>query len=205
MARKTKEDAQQTRELLLNSAEKLFSENGVANTSLQEIALAAGLTRGAIYWHFQNKHDLINALWDRVKLPLEAAFEKVEKSCTLSPLARIQMRSSTVLKNMANDPAMRNLATILLLKCEYTEKSDNMRSMFLMRRYECMSMITEDFKAAIAAGELPAALDVHFAAIGLISVIDGLCFHWLMNPANFALEQKADSYINTYLQGLKAL
>lgn len=51
MARKTREEAEQTRYLLLDTAEQLFSEKGVSKTTLADIASAAGLTRGAVYWH----------------------------------------------------------------------------------------------------------------------------------------------------------
>ena len=54
MARKTKEDALITRDLILDAAERVFLRRGVARTALQEIAEEANLTRGAIYWHFQN-------------------------------------------------------------------------------------------------------------------------------------------------------
>ena len=52
MARRTKQDAQATREALLDAAEHVFEQRGVARTSLNHIAEAAGLTRGAVYWHF---------------------------------------------------------------------------------------------------------------------------------------------------------
>lgn len=59
--RRTKEDAQHTREALLDAAELVFAQRGVSRTSLQEIAKAAGLTRGAVYWHFKDKAELFNA------------------------------------------------------------------------------------------------------------------------------------------------
>jgi hypothetical protein len=64
MARKTKEEADKTRHLLLDAAEHLFWEQGVSKTTLASIAEYAGLTRGAIYWHFDNKADLFNAMCD---------------------------------------------------------------------------------------------------------------------------------------------
>lgn len=53
MARKTKQEAQETRQHILDVALRLFSQQGVSSTSLGEIAKAAGVTRGAIYWHFK--------------------------------------------------------------------------------------------------------------------------------------------------------
>lgn len=204
MARKTKEEAQQTRSQLLEAAERLFSERGVANTTLNDIATAAGLTRGAIYWHFQNKTDLIHALWDQVALPLHESFAELALSMPDDPLSRIRIKSTTVLTQVVQDARIRNLLSILLLKCEYVEEPGGFREGYLIKRADCLSEITEEFRLAVVQGQLPAGLDERFAAIGLMSLIDGLCFHWLMNPALFSLENKAKDYIDAYLKGLSA-
>ena len=62
MVRRTKEEAQETRNRILDAAERVFVERGVGRSSLNEIATAAGVTRGAIYWHFQDKADVFNAM-----------------------------------------------------------------------------------------------------------------------------------------------
>lgn len=64
MARKTKQQALETRQHILDVALRLFSQQGVSATSLAEIANAAGVTRGAIYWHFKNKSDLFSEIWE---------------------------------------------------------------------------------------------------------------------------------------------
>ena len=69
--RKTKEEAQQTRSNLLNAALNVFYERGVSKASLDEIAKAAGVTRGALYWHFKNKEDLFEALFQNYYADLE--------------------------------------------------------------------------------------------------------------------------------------
>jgi AcrR family transcriptional regulator len=56
---------QRTREQLLDAAETLFGDRGIHQTSLDEIAAAAGLTKGAIYANFDSKRDLIAAILDR--------------------------------------------------------------------------------------------------------------------------------------------
>ncbi len=52
---KTQQEAQETRQHILDAALRLFSQQGVSSTSLGEIAKAAGVTRGAIYWDFKDK------------------------------------------------------------------------------------------------------------------------------------------------------
>lgn len=71
--RRSKAEAEATRENLLAAAEELFAERGITATRLSDVAAAAGVTRGAIYWHFKNKDELINAIIDRLSLPLETA------------------------------------------------------------------------------------------------------------------------------------
>lgn len=62
MVRKCKEDAEKTRQAILESALDIFSEKGYAKTTFDEIAAHAGFTKGAVYWYFRNKADLVAAL-----------------------------------------------------------------------------------------------------------------------------------------------
>nr|ADO32809.1 truncated multiple transferable resistance repressor [Neisseria gonorrhoeae] len=61
--RKTKTEALKTKEHLMLAALETFYRKGIARTSLNEIAQTAGVTRGALYWHFKNKEDLFDALF----------------------------------------------------------------------------------------------------------------------------------------------
>ena len=80
MARRTKEEALETRGRILDAAEAVFHEKGVAHASLAEIAETAGVTRGAIYWHFKDKADLFHAMMLRVTLPMAASLAKAVAS-----------------------------------------------------------------------------------------------------------------------------
>ena len=56
MARRTKEDAAATRQQILDSAERVFAAKGVAHSTMADIAADAGVSRGAVYWHFDSKN-----------------------------------------------------------------------------------------------------------------------------------------------------
>ena len=77
--RKTKEEAEQTRQKILNAARKMFFQNGVAKTSLEHIAKEAGVTRGAIYWHFKDKTALFFALQQSACVPIDEGIQKFLK------------------------------------------------------------------------------------------------------------------------------
>ncbi|MDR0649525.1 MAG: TetR family transcriptional regulator [Synergistaceae bacterium] len=66
MARKTREEAMETRERLLESAFGIMSEKPFSKVSMNEIAEKIGLSKGAAYWHFKNKNDLLVTLIESV-------------------------------------------------------------------------------------------------------------------------------------------
>ena len=119
MVRRTKEDAQETRTLILDTAEQVFREKGVGHTTLAEIAAAAGVTRGAIYWHFDNKAALLQAMNDRVHLPLEAMHQALADIALTDPLAKMRESAHGVLKQVAHDPRSRRVFEIFSFKCEF--------------------------------------------------------------------------------------
>lgn len=47
---------------ILNQAKRLFLERGYHGTSIDDITEAAGLTKGALYWHFESKEDLLKRI-----------------------------------------------------------------------------------------------------------------------------------------------
>lgn len=66
MARKTKEEALETREKLMSSALEMMSENPFSSVSMNEIAERVGLSKGATYWHFKTKNDLLITLFENM-------------------------------------------------------------------------------------------------------------------------------------------
>lgn len=94
--RRSKAEAAITRDNLLTAAEQLFAENGIHNTRLSDVAASAGVTRGAIYWHFKNKDELIGAMIDRLSTPLEQAMQSLLKDAAAGRMT-LQALTDTLL------------------------------------------------------------------------------------------------------------
>jgi TetR/AcrR family acrAB operon transcriptional repressor len=202
MVRRTKEEAQATRSLILDTAELVFERRGVSGTSLHEIAKEAGLTRGAIYWHFKDKADLFNAMMERATMPLEEAgglcdFAGAEKSL-------VQMRTAfrEVLKRIVADPQMRRVFEIAIHKVEYVEEMRAVRERHLSVRSECLGDVERALKAAIKRGELARRMPARAAAIGLHALLDGLIQNWMLDPNAFDLVKVGPQALDAYLAGL---
>lgn len=203
VVRKTKEEALETRDRLLDAAGEVFSEKGVTRASLDDIARAAGLTRGAIYWHFKNKTDLIEALWGRTKMPLDDAWGNCCASAECDPLGRIRDNAVGMLKRAATDANTRQIYDILFNKCECVGEGERVLARKLESRQECTPTIANFFKAAIKAGQLPAGLDPDTAMAALFSYLDGLVYNSFLHPEMLRLDEQAEFYVDTFIEGLK--
>lgn len=192
MVRRTKEEALETRYRILDTAELVFHENGVSRTSLEQIAKAAGVTRGAIYWHFKNKADLFTAMFDRIRLPMETMVEKCRDNDPDSdPIGTLRKVFILILRETVRNPQRRRVLEILFNKCEYT---DEMHSVIERHQEACAdgrTHIERSLRSAIVLGQLPADLDPRQAAVLMHAMITGLIGDWLFMPQCFDMETRA--------------
>jgi TetR/AcrR family acrAB operon transcriptional repressor len=204
MVRRTKEEATETRNRILDTAECVFRKKGVSRTSLADIAEAAGVTRGAISWHFEDKEDLFQAMCDRGALPLEALLQDLAEGHPTDPLGQLRETCVQIMRHAATDPQCRRVFEILSYKCEYVDEL----TPAVKRRTDCrhrgVSILEQSLRDAVAKGQLPESLDARRAAIGLFAYVDGLIYNWGMDPGHFSLAEEAGPLIDIYLAGLKA-
>ncbi|MDP9045175.1 MAG: TetR family transcriptional regulator [Pseudomonadota bacterium] len=204
MVRRTKQEAQATRSHILDTAELVFERHGVSGTSLTDIAQAAGLTRGAIYWHFQNKADLFNAMMERVTLPLEEADGEIALKGPDLTLAQIRNGFVDVLRRISTEPQLRRVFDIATHKVEYVGEMIAVRERHLAMRNECLADMERALRRAVASGELPKGMPPRHATVGLLALFDGLLQNWMLDREAFDLLRVGRRVLDAYLRGLKA-
>jgi TetR/AcrR family acrAB operon transcriptional repressor len=204
MARRTKEEALETRHAILDAAERVFHRKGVANTSLADVAGAAGVTRGAIYWHFTDKADLFDAMMQRVVLPVEQLLERAGSDASADPLALLKLCMTEVLLRTARDPQAQRVFDIAYHKCEYTGDAAGVRDRHVASQNDCSRIIEKAFRACVANGSLPATVNPKEAAFGALSLVSGIIANWVLDPKCISLERHAASLVDTYFRGLAA-
>ncbi|MGV8917359.1 MAG: TetR family transcriptional regulator [Pseudomonas sp.] len=203
MVRRTKEEAQETRSQILEAAEKAFYERGVARTTLADIATLAGVTRGAIYWHFSNKADLVQAMLDSLQEPLEDMAQASESEDEIDPLGCMRKLLIKLFHQVALDPKTRRINEILFHKCEFTDEMCDMRRQRQIVSLDCNDRIALALSNAVRRGQMPANLDTVRAAICLHAYIDGILGQWLLVPESFGLSQDAELLVDTALDMLR--
>ena len=203
MARRTKEEALETRSKILEAAEQAFYERGVARTTLADIATLAGVTRGAIYWHFSNKAELVQAMLDSLHEPLDELAKASENQNEIDPLGCTRQLLIHLFRQVAIDPKTRRINEILFHKCEFTDEMCDFRAQRQVAMVDCNSRIELALSNAIHRQQLPDNLDARRAAICLHAYIDGILGQWLLVPDSFDLFKDAESWVDTGLDMLR--
>lgn len=202
MVRRTKEDADATRNSLLDAAERVFHEKGVSGASLSDIAHAAGATRGAIYWHFKDKVDLFNAMMDRVTLPLEQACGENDCTAGMPALQRLRAIVDFVLRSVAEDDRTRRVFEVAMYRVEYVGELMPVRDRHIAACGNFLAQIERDLLAAAADQGIALPMAPRLAATGLHALFDGLLQGWLLNNTDFDLVATGHVTVDAYLRGL---
>jgi TetR/AcrR family transcriptional regulator, acrAB operon repressor len=204
MGRKTKVQAADTRERLLDAAEEVFRAHGVANTSLTLVAAAAGVTRGAVYWHFKNKADLLSAMCARTPLPLDAMLDPGSPLTHEDPLAAIRARVVAALAHLGDDPRTQAVFEVVFHK---TERSGDMAGLAAQQerdRSHCQAGIEAMLEQAVRIGQLPSDTDTALAAQLLHACTSGVMRDWVLDKAAYDLAARAPCLVDSLLAGLVA-
>lgn len=202
MVKKTREEARATRESLLVAALQVFRERGVAHTRLSDVAERAGVTRGAIYWHFKDKAELFQAVCERGTLPVEALLAEVSQSVQRDPLATVRQLALMALTRLAEHADTQAMFDVIFHKCEFTEELAPVVAKNDADRAACLSQVQQLFNQAVACGQLPPTTDTFLATQGLHAYMVGLMHEWVLNPQSYDLAVCAGPLLDCYLAGL---
>lgn len=203
MVRRTKEHAEATRAHLLDAAEALFCDKGVASTTLDMIARAAGVTRGAVYWHFKNKAEIFEAVCDRATSPMETMLDTLVAEPGEDPLGSLERQACEILQLIARDARMRAVLEILFRGfdggpefAEYLAREEESKR-------DCRCQIESVLEAAGARGQLPPDVSPAKAAIAVTAFVGGLMHDWVLD-GDYDLADMAPYLTRVFFNGLRS-
>ncbi|ABV13794.1 MULTISPECIES: multidrug efflux transporter transcriptional repressor AcrR [Citrobacter] len=200
MARKTKQQAQETRQHILDVALRLFSRQGVSSTSLAEIAKAAGVTRGAIYWHFKNKSDLFSEIWELSESNIGELEIEYQAKFPDDPLSVLREILVHLLEATVTEERRRLLMEIIFHKCEFVGEMAVVQQAQRSICVESYDRIEQTLTHCIKAKMLPGNLMTRRAAILMRGYISGIMENWLFAPQSFDLKKEARDYVAILLE-----
>jgi len=199
--RKTKEEAEITRQRLLEAALKVFSQQGYAVTRLEDIAAEAEVTRGAIYHHFGGKAELYNAMVGEISSRTNNVIaEAIEEGGSFLEICRRMM-----VQLMAYVEENRDFRAVMELTLFKTEMVPELQS-GLQKKAEATQVIIEQMAAfmrqGVEAGEVRMDIDPVEMAWSFLALQNGLVMTWLQAPQAFSLREVASTAAEIFVNGI---
>ena len=206
VVRKTKEDAAITRHRIIDAAREAFLSKGVSRTSLEQIATYAGVTRGAVYWHFANKSELFHAMRERAFLPLIDRMDDTllaDSPTTepkLDPLQRIEKFLLGTINELNSCPETQQIYEIMMIKCEYVDEFSDVLQQILHNCSGIVKNLEITYQQAIEQDLVNNTLSAEQLAMDTHLFFSGLLHMWVKDTAGVAFKKQADTLIKAHFK-----
>lgn len=193
--RRTKQEAEQTRQKVIEAALKLFSRNGYSQTTLAMIADEAGYSRGPIYWHFKNKDELYDAVLSYSQTPLQQLIQRAtEEPDALKAVADFV---DEWFRLLLEDRWYRQSFEILLNKTELTDAMAR-----TIRRERQLTRAIIHILGQRVRDTRPDS-DAEEAGLLCYTFLMGITQSWLFSPKLFSLADKRTLFRNRLMHMLQ--
>jgi AcrR family transcriptional regulator len=188
--------AQDTRGRVLAAAARVFARDGYAGATLDDVAAAAGLTKGAVYWHFPGKTDLFIALLEEHNRQQSATLPS-----TVAGVASAEGLAAALAQMFA--ACRQDEAWPALLQ----EFAASRRDPRVRERLRDLYRASQDVGRAVAQtaqaqGRLATNLDPDAVALLFGSLLAGLMQCWLVYPDTIDTEALIPKLADALWQGI---
>ncbi len=200
--KRTKEEAAVTRTTVLKAALAVFSAKGYAAATLDDVAKAAKVTRGAIYWHFKSKADLYNTLVLELSARGASVVQQAiaEGGTLIEILRRVFVRQCALIED---DKEARAVMELALFKTGLDPELQAGRKKQLEAGNALVAGIAEAMRQGIAQGVLRKDMDPVDMARAFIAFENGAIQLWLASSKSFSLKISARSFADILIAGLQ--
>lgn len=200
MARRTKEQARATRQQIIVAARMVFHQYGVGRSSMDNVAQAAGLTRGAIYWHFKDKAELFHAVRVDTLFPV---FEEIDSLISSNryadPLDGIGAALGRLFQILDDCPGVRMVFETMINRCERVAEFASVQSALDWPITELLVRLEHAYSTAAALGTLGVGLDPNLVAKETVAFAYGLMCRMLGGDGNRAFGDQVRELISLHL------
>ena len=192
---KIKKLIEQRQTEILNAANRVFSRYGFAKTTIEQVAVEAGLGKGTIYQYFKSKKELFLAVgrngMDKLKDIMIKEIEQEE-----DPVDRIEKAIRTYLLFFQKNT---DLANIFMY--EQSGFKNEIRKKYFENYYGHVNRMQETFKSAMKK-RLIKEVDIDNSIVILISMLNGLVYMWQVEGMKYSLESKIPAILEIFLTGI---
>lgn len=192
-----------TKTRVLDAAAHIFSVYGYANSSLEKVAEYAGLSKGAVYWHFSSKQDLFLALLDRnYELQLRVLPAQIEHILSADD-ARAAL--SDWFESQLTCLLTGDKNSMLFLEFVVSSRDREVREHLQNRHDRLMRQVGELIRTMQQKGLLSKDTDPSSTAKMIDALLKGIVIEWLMDPRPEELKKLIHTTSKIIWQGLNGV
>jgi AcrR family transcriptional regulator len=158
------------RDQILDAARKLFSTKGFDSTSVDEIAKEAGLSKGAIYWHFESKLQILIAVAERFETEGQETLVQMAAQDQFGPEALYKVHRVMMAKHQGNTEADMLHHQLISLSMQYPE----IRAALQRNQETWTRVVSELLDEAVAIGHFR-PFDTKLVAEAISALYRGTC------------------------------
>jgi AcrR family transcriptional regulator len=185
------------REQLLDIAARLFAERGFKNTTVRDIADAAGILSGSLYHHFDSKEAMVDELLDSFQTGLWKEYDAIEAS-DRSPREKLE-----AVVRVSFDAIDQHHSEVAIFQTDAAHLASFDRFAYLEERnVRFRNLWTGLLRDGVAAGELRADLNVELVYRFLRDTV-WVAVRWYRPGGDLDPHQVADQYLRILLEGIQ--
>lgn len=190
--------SEQRREQILDTAETVFAKRGFHETRMDDIVEESGLSKGAIYWYFKKKDDIIGALLDRV---FRRSIESIRRTARQDgPVPEVLQRIG---EQISRDyQAMSHLMPIALEFYAIALRQRSVRKHLASMYDRLLEILTPLIAEGVRRGELR-EIDARETATVLISAYEGMGLVWSISPKTVSWKSTGPAAARLLVEGLR--
>ena len=189
-----------TKDKILAAALDCFSERGYFNTSLDQIAKQASVTRGAVYWHFKNKPEIFDALHTLLHEPfIQIILEDLEQEAD-EPISQLRQLCIKLLYNLKDNQTKTRIMK-LFFECDYSGNLEQFKKPHQDRKLNSLKLFIQYFERAQAIGHLNSNADAEVLTLTLHCFLKGILFEYLNGSGLIDIETHGKKLINQFFLG----
>lgn len=190
--------SEQRREQILDAAQNVFARFGFERARVDDIVQESGLSKGALYWYFKSKDEIIQGLLDRIfMLEMKEALQLAELDAPASERLKIFYQIGVL--------EVRKLKPLFPLFYEFVALVARRKTVreSVLRYYErYQSIVQQIIEQGIESGEFK-PVDPESTATLIIGYLEGMTLMWFLDPDFIDWDALDDTPMRLFLDGLR--
>jgi len=191
--------SEKSRAAIMSATMDLISKYGVSGTTVDKISAEAGLSKGSIFWHFDNKDNLFLTVIETIRTALlQAIMEGQEDGLSIKHRISLLLDNYTTL--IAADCSRCLDLTVLIIEMVETNPglAEKLRDLFA----ELAGLLSDMLDEGKERGEIDGSLDSPATAYAIVGNLQGMTVQYYLNRDRFQYDRLMNSYKNLVLNGL---